>query len=80
MPYSPKVSILIPVYNRAKIISETLNSAVNQTYKNIEVIVVDNKSTDNTFEIVKEFAKSHSNVKVYQNEENIQNIYYAHAR
>ena len=71
MPYSPKVSILIPVYHREKIILETLNSAVNQTYKNIEVIVVDNKSTDNTFEIVKEFAKFHSNVKVYQNEENI---------
>ncbi len=67
----PKVSILIPVYNRAQIILETLNSAVNQTYKNIEVIVVDNKSTDNTYEILKEFAESHPNVRVYQNEENI---------
>jgi len=67
----PKVSILIPTYNRAKIILETLNSAVSQTYKNIEIIVVDNKSTDNTFEIVKEFAKYHPNVRVYQNEENI---------
>ena len=67
----PKVSVLIPTYNRAKIIMETLNSAVNQTYKNIEIIVVDNKSTDNTYEILKEFAKLHPNVKVYQNEENI---------
>lgn len=68
---SPKVSILIPVYNRERIILETLNSAVSQTYKNIEVIVVDNKSTDNTFEVIKEFAKSYPNVKAYQNEENI---------
>jgi len=67
----PKVSILIPVYNRAKIILETLNSAVNQTYKNIEIIVVDNKSTDNTFEVLKEFAKSHPNVRSYQNKKNI---------
>lgn len=67
----PKVSILVPVYNRAKIILETLNSAVNQTYKNIEIIVVDNKSTDNTYEVIKEFARSYPNVKVYQNEENI---------
>jgi len=67
----PKVSILIPVYNRAKIILETLNSAINQTYKNIEVIVIDNKSTDDTFEVVKEFAESYPNVRVYQNEENI---------
>lgn len=67
----PKVSILIPTYNREKIILETLNSAVNQTYKNTEVIVVDNKSTDNSYEIIKNFAKLHPNVKVYQNEENI---------
>lgn len=71
MPNSPKVSILIPVYSRANLILETLNSAVNQTYENIEVIVVDNKSTDNTFEILKKFADSHPNVRVYQNEENI---------
>jgi len=71
MVNSPRVSILIPVYNRNKIIVETLNSAVNQTYKNIEVIVVDNKSTDSTFEVVKEFAESYPNVRVYQNKENI---------
>lgn len=71
MVNSPKVSILIPVYNREKIILETLHSAVNQTYKNVEIIVVDNKSTDNTFEILKVFAESYPNVKVYQNEENI---------
>lgn len=65
------VSILIPVYNRERIILETLNSAVNQTYKNTEIIVVDNKSTDSTFEILREFTKSHSNVRVYQNKENI---------
>ena len=69
--YKDLVSILIPTYNREKIILETLNCAVNQTYKNTEVIVVDNKSTDNGFEIIKGFAKSHPNVRVYQNEENI---------
>jgi len=68
---TPKASILIPTYNREKIILETLNSAVNQTYKNIEIIVVDNKSTDNSYEIIKKFAKEHPNVRAYQNEENI---------
>ncbi len=66
-----KVSILIPVYNREKLILETLKSAVNQTYQNTEIIVVDNKSKDNTFQIVNEFAKYHQNLKVYQNEKNI---------
>ena len=65
------VSILIPNYNREKIILETLNCAVNQTYKNTEIIVVDNKSTDNSCKIIQKFAKSHPNVKLYQNEENI---------
>lgn len=64
----PKVSIVIPVYNRENIIKETLNSAINQTYSNIEIIVVDNKSTDNTFEIIKGFSRSHPKVKVYQNQ------------
>lgn len=67
----PKISILIPTYNRGKMILETLNCAVNQTYKNTEIIVVDNKSTDKSFEIIKEFANSHPNVRAYQNEENI---------
>jgi len=65
------VSILIPVYNREKFIRETVESALNQTYKNIEIVIVDNKSTDNTFEILKEFARSHPHVRVYQNKENI---------
>ena len=67
----PKVSILVPVYNRERLIYETLNSGINQTYKNIELIVVDNKSTDNTYGIITEFAKSYPNVKTYQNEANI---------
>lgn len=67
----PKVSILVPAYNRADLIIETLDSAVNQTYKELEIIVVDNKSTDNTYELIQIFAESHPNVKVFQNEENI---------
>ena len=42
------ISIIIPLYNREKLITETLNSIINQTYKNWEVIVVDDGSTDET--------------------------------
>ncbi len=48
----PLVSICIPTYNRANVIRKTIDSALSQTYTNIEVIVVDNASTDNTEEIV----------------------------
>ncbi|MBI4712895.1 MAG: glycosyltransferase [Planctomycetes bacterium] len=49
---TPKVSVIIPTYNRAHLISEALESVFSQTYKNYEVIVVNDGSTDNTEEIL----------------------------
>ncbi|MFT4660287.1 MAG: glycosyltransferase involved in cell wall biosynthesis [Patiriisocius sp.] len=51
---SKLVSIIIPTYNSADFISETVRSAFNQNYTSLEVIVVDNNSTDNTWEILEE--------------------------
>ena len=50
-----KVTILLATYNRAHLISETLDSIINQTYKNWECIIVDDNSTDNTFEVVEKY-------------------------
>lgn len=55
MGMNPKVSIITVVFNAEDHIKKTLKSIVNQTYRNIEVIVVDGKSTDNTLNIVDEF-------------------------
>lgn len=63
-----KVSILIPMYNAENYVRSTLESAVAQTYKNIEIIVVDDGSTDNGFMIVKEYEIEFENVKVYLQE------------
>lgn len=63
-----KVSIIIPVYNVEKYIRECLNSIINQTYKNIEIIVVIDGSLDNSSKIVYEFAKKDSRIKVIDRE------------
>lgn len=67
----PLVSVLIPTYNRQAYIADCISSALNQTYPNIEVIVVDNCSTDRTFQICLEFQSRDPRVKVFQNSENI---------
>lgn len=50
-----KVSIIIPVYNREKYISRCISSVINQTYKNLEIIIVDDGSTDDSLNIVRSF-------------------------
>ena len=49
------VSIIIPVYNKVAFVRETLDSALRQTYANTEIILVDDGSTDGSFEILKEY-------------------------
>lgn len=59
------VSIIIPVYNRASFIGETLNSVISQTYSLWECIIVDDGSTDGTMEIIKDCCKKDSRIKIY---------------
>jgi glycosyltransferase involved in cell wall biosynthesis len=65
------ISILIPVYNRECLIEETVQSALKQTYENIEIIVVDNQSTDNTWKILQKLAFQDKRIKIFQNQTNI---------
>lgn len=67
----PLVSILIPVYNRENFIGECIESALAQTYTNIEIIVVDNASTDGTWAICQQFAAKDLRVRVFRNDTNI---------
>lgn len=59
------VSIITPTYNSAKYISETIRSVQNQTYTNWEMILVDDGSIDQTVEIIKDFAKDDSRIKLF---------------
>ncbi|MBU0633901.1 MAG: glycosyltransferase [Candidatus Omnitrophica bacterium] len=56
MPNEPLVSICIPTYNNGQYIAKTLTSVINQSYKNLEIVISDNASTDQTYAIVKTFS------------------------
>ena len=62
------VTIIVPVYNVEKYLRKCLNSIVNQTYKNIEIICVDDGSPDNSIDILNEFAEKDQRVKVIRQE------------
>lgn len=64
------VSIIIPAYNSEKFIRRCLDSVVNQIYKNIEIIVVDDASTDNTEKIIKEYAEKDNRIRPFYSSEN----------
>lgn len=60
----PKVSVIVPCYNVAPYVGTCLDSLVNQTLRDIEIICVDDKSTDNTLEIIQERARTDTRIKV----------------
>ena len=64
------VSIIVPVYNASKFLDDTVNSVLNQTYTNWELILVNDCSTDNSVEIIKKYAKKDKRIKLVNNEIN----------
>ena len=66
----PKISIIIPVYNVEKYLRECLDSCVNQTLKDIEIICVDDASPDNSIKILEEYSQKDSRIKILRHEKN----------
>lgn len=60
------VSVIIPLYNKVNYIKQTLESILNQTYTNLEIIIIDDGSTDESIEVVKSVAKLDNRIKFYQ--------------
>lgn len=66
-----KISVIVPVYNCEKYIKKCLDSLVNQTLKDIEIIIINDYSTDNTHEIINEYLKKYKKIKYINNDKNI---------
>lgn len=66
----PLISVVIPTYNVEKFVAEAINSIQHQTYSNLEIIIVDDCSTDGTYKILQELAKDDRRIKLFRNEKN----------
>lgn len=65
MREKPLISIIVPVYNTSKYLSRCLDSILKQTYKNIEIIIIDDGSTDDSLKIIRGYAKRNSAIKYF---------------
>lgn len=79
-----KVSIVLPVYNGEAYLAQAIESVLNQTYTNLELIIVDDKSKDATPQIVKEYMERDDRIQMYRNKKNLKlprslNIGFLHA-
>lgn len=68
---SSLVSVILSVYNSETTIGKAIDSILNQTYKELELLILDDCSTDNTYEILSEYKKKYSNVRTFRNQINI---------
>ncbi|QOR00878.1 glycosyltransferase family 2 protein [Campylobacter sp. 2014D-0216] len=66
-----QISIILPTYNVEKYIARALESCINQTFKDIEIIVVDDLGNDRSIDIAKEYASKDDRIKIIHNEENL---------
>ena len=62
---NPLISVIIPTHNNFSTLGEAVDSIINQTYKNLEILIIDDNSSDNTFSIAKEFKKKDRRIKIY---------------
>lgn len=67
----PLVSVVMPVYNAGNFLVEAIKSILSQTYKNFEFIIVDDASTDNSWKILKQYARKNKKIKLFRNSENL---------
>ncbi|MFT4261712.1 MAG: glycosyltransferase family 2 protein [Candidatus Woesearchaeota archaeon] len=67
----PFISVLMPNYNCEKYLAEAIESILNQTYKNFEFIIVDDASTDNSWNIIQRYAKKDKRIKPFRNKKNL---------
>lgn len=65
------ISVIVPIYNVEKYLERCINSIINQTYKELEIILIDDASSDDSWKICEQMARKDVRIKIYRNEENL---------
>lgn len=68
--YLPLISILTPFKNTAQYLDDCINSIINQSYQNWELLIVDDSSEDESYTIVANYAKNDARIKLFKNTQN----------
>lgn len=68
---SPLVSVIIPCYNAVKYIEKSVESIITQSYKNLEILIIDDCSNDGSYQILEKLQKQDNRIKLYRNENNL---------
>lgn len=68
---NPKISVVLPAYNASEHLAEAIESILAQTFKDFELLIIDDASTDNTYEIAKRYSDKDPRVKIIQNKKNL---------
>jgi glycosyltransferase involved in cell wall biosynthesis len=72
--YTPEISIILPTYNRANYLNDCINSVINQTFKDWELLIVDDGSQDQTFEIINPFLEQWENIRYLKHKNRKQSL------
>lgn len=71
MKKSPKVSVLMPVYNGDRFLPDAIDSILKQTFTDYELIIIDDASTDNSWQILREYASLDERIRLFRNQDNM---------
>ena len=67
----PNISVLMTSYNNENTIEEAIKSVLNQTYKNVTLLILDDCSSDNTYKIIKKIKETNKNLEIFRNKKNV---------
>ena len=71
MTNSDLISVIMSTYNSEETVEKSIESIISQSYRNFELLIIDDASTDNTFKIISPYQAKYKNIKIFQNQKNI---------